>query len=166
MTTPRVYDFPPPKPWTPEPTVIDKTGPIRAVLAVGLGGSVTVIATDSNWIADDCEVVADHADDIGLDFTPAVTADDCVLWLWEGTGKLVGYSGPDAGEPPEPEYTGKCRPLTDPAEIAELLKMKPPARCVVCNAPATRTYGEDDPWCGTAECARQMFDWGEEEGAK
>lgn len=99
------------------------SGVERALIAVSVRGVPVVLATDSIWIANDCEEVSDSAEDIGL-----ADAKDCPtpgLYLWEGTGKVVNDGTYDG--PPEPtiHYEGTLRPVK-PEEVAELYAMVPP----------------------------------------
>lgn len=128
------------------------SGPIRALIAVGAGGTAVVLSHDSPWLESDIENVNDHCDDIGIE-----SPDGVGLWLWEGSGKLVSQNGLDGMDPPSPEYTGRCRRV-EPHELAELLAMEAPETCVVCGEPATDHYPDADgePSCGRAECEIRM----------
>jgi hypothetical protein len=119
-----------------------RSGPIRAVIAVGLKGTAVVVAHDSDWLAADMDGINDMADDLGLD-----TEDGPGLFLWEGEGRIV-YFGLE--ESCETRYAGKCRRVL-PAELSGLLAMKPPM-CPACGGSGVM---EGDPTAPTGSIRRQ-----------
>jgi hypothetical protein len=92
----------------------------RVLLGTDLHGSAIILATDSPWVAFDCEEISNDAEEIGL-----INGKDCPdpgLYLWEGEGRLENGNseyGPDV------IYTGTIRPVA-PDELAALYAMTPP----------------------------------------
>ena len=97
-----------------------RSGPERALIAVGLGGSAVVVATDGRWIAADIDSISDGAEDIGLDYPSGPG-----LWLWEGEGREALSGPPDEPDEIAVEYEGRLRRV-EPHEAAALLAMTPP----------------------------------------
>lgn len=92
----------------------------RALIGTDQRGIPIVLATDSDWISFDCEVISTGVEDIGLggpeDFP------EPGLYLFEGRAENV--IGGTWDGPPEPEtvYTGTIRKV-GPEEVAELYRM-------------------------------------------
>lgn len=100
-------------------TLGPKSEPVRALVAVGAGGTAVVLATDSAWLGYDIDGISDGCDDLGIE-----APRDRGLWLFEGTVKETGYHGPEGFEPGT-EYDGRCRRPED-HELPALLAMTPP----------------------------------------
>lgn len=95
-----------------------KSGPERALLGTDVLGRLIVLATDGEWLANDCLEIGTHADDIGLTdkvFPPG-------LYLWEGTASMEDSAY--LLDPPDWEtvYRGTIRPIR-PEEVAGLYAM-------------------------------------------
>ena len=100
------------------------TGPIRALLAHSMNGTTVVLATDSDWIANDVQDISAYTDDIGLESPDA--GQEAGFFLWEGEGRLVAnHVGEGVYDLPEPEYRGTLRRVSG-AEAEVLLNMAPP----------------------------------------
>ena len=99
-----------------------KSGPIRALVAVGLGGNAVIMAHDSHWLAFDIEGISDDAEDVGL----IGNREHAGIYLWEGTGQKIGFhSVGDGTYEPTIQYDGRLRPVL-PGELEGLLAMEPP----------------------------------------
>jgi hypothetical protein len=101
----------------------ERSGPARALIGTDQQGHLVVLATDSAWVAWDCEHVCTGAEDIGLASTR-----DCYpergLYLWEGYSQ-IGYVGAWDCQEPDTVYHGTVRRVR-PEEVAELYAMTPP----------------------------------------
>lgn len=142
------------------PDLFKGSGPIKALVAVGLGCRTgIIIAHDSLWLDADIEGVSGGCEDLGIE-TPA----EAGIYLWEGSAKTVCYSPPGEYEP-ESEYTGACRVVRFD-ELPDLLRMTPPDRCVGCGGEATHTYPDDEGGrsvCSKDECKRIVYEWTHED---
>lgn len=130
-----------------------KSEPVRALIAVGAGGSAVVLATDSPWLTFDIDAITDRCDDLGIE-----APRDRGLWLWEGVAKeglRIGLEQYESGT----DYEGRCR-RPEAHELPELLEMEAPELCGICGKPATTYYPPDDadgePSCGAAACELRM----------
>lgn len=94
----------------------------RALVAIGCLRTGIVIATNSLWIAMECEAISDGTEDLGM--LDQHDYDDPGIYLWEGTLRTV-TCGPYDSPEVETEYRGKIRPV-EAVELAALLKMSPP----------------------------------------
>ena len=145
----------------------------RILIAVGLQRSAVVMATDSEWVAEEVSAVSPHCDDVGIleakdyDEEPGV-------YLWEGTLKWVPFMG-DVTEG-ETSYHGKLRSV-EPGELATLLAMNPPqeplmvmedqepgqptthVRCVSCGEPLTTAVISSVVMGGPSICGRCLDFW-------
>ncbi len=98
----------------------------RAVLTRDASGIVRVLATDSDFIAHEIDVVSTDAAELGI-----VDDIDPGLWLWIGTVKAVNAGYHDQPDEYEAEYKGELVNVLDPssgdlAYIADLLAIHPP----------------------------------------
>lgn len=128
-----------------------KSEPVRALIAVGAGGSAVVLATDSTWLGHDVDSINDRCDDLGIE-PPGGQG----LWLFEGTVRETSRTNLDGTEY-ETEYEGRCR-RPEAHELTALLAMEPPLLCAACGKPAEDFYPDADgePSCGRAECEIRM----------
>ena len=94
----------------------EKIESLTALLAVGLNGTVTVVATNSSYLISDIEEMGnDDATDLAMQHLPDEAGN---LYVWSGTVRLV----PENHESHFliPEYNGTCH-LASSDEIKELL---------------------------------------------
>ncbi len=98
----------------------------RAVLSRDASGIVRVLATDSDFIAHQIDIISSDATDLGI-----VDDLESGIWLWIGTVKTVNAGYHDQPDEYETEYKGELVNVLDPssgdlAYIADLLAIHPP----------------------------------------
>ncbi len=113
------------------------TKPMRALIGHDVRGALTVLATDSQQIAFDCDELSSCCEDIGL-----ASINSCPergLWLWEGTARVENVAG--YFDPPEygTVYDGTFRRV-EPSEVAALYAMQWPEPADGFDEPPTNEF--------------------------
>lgn len=99
----------------------------RALLACDAGGTVRVLATDSQYIVDEL-INYDDAEELGIPKASDGKTIGAGLWLWEGTITFRDLRGfVDLYPEREPDFHGETKPIQLFDErLGELFAMCPP----------------------------------------
>lgn len=98
-----------------DPLVKKNSEVCRALVAVGLTGSVVVLGVEGEYISREVACVGDHAEEVGL-FVYG-RSPGCGIWVWEGQFRYVTI-GLECD--PDVEVRGTIRPATT-TDIENLL---------------------------------------------
>lgn len=119
----------------------------RALIAKGLNGGETIIATDGAWLASDVEYIDDSNNEVGLCDMHGLPPG---LYLFTGKAEQCGNG---AEEDPYTNWQGGVRPVTM-VELPELLAMQPPEvvdnypdTCAECGQLAEHKDADGTPYC-------------------